>query len=68
VIGVDQLLKVSDVAGILNVSDDRVYTLAREQIIPTVRVGRSLRFSYKALNEFIARGGKALPGIWKHEN
>jgi len=65
---VDQLLKVSDVAGILNVSDDRVYTLAREQIIPTVRVGRSLRFSCKALDEFIDRGGKSLSGIYKHEN
>ncbi len=61
-ISVDRLLKVRDVAEIFNVSDDRIYTLSREQILPSVRVGRSLRFSRNAIEEFIANGGKALPG------
>ena len=58
----NQLLKVSDVAEMLQLSEDRVYTLAREQIIPSVRIGRTLRFSSKAIDEFINNGGKSLPG------
>ena len=54
----DKLLKVDDVAELFNVSVDRVYTLARENIIPCVRLGRSLRFSTAALEKFIAEGGR----------
>ncbi len=68
VISLEQLMKVIHVAEILNISSDRVYNLSREQIIPSVRVGRSLRFSYKAIDEFIATGGKGLPGGWKRNN
>ena len=56
----DKLLKVKEVAGLFNISEDRVYTLAREQILPSVRLGRSLRFSEKAISQFIAEGGKSL--------
>ncbi len=63
----EKLLKVSELSEIFNVSDDRIYTLAREQVIPSVRVGRTLRFSRKAIEEFIANGGKALPENCKKE-
>ncbi len=55
-----KLLRVSEVAEVLNVSEDRVYTLARENIIPSVRLGRLLRFDPEAIEEFIKNGGKAL--------
>ena len=58
----DKLLKVDDVAELFNVSVDRVYKMAREGIIPSVRLGRLLRFSTIALEKFIAEGGKVLPG------
>ncbi len=64
----DRLLKVSELSEIFKVSEDRIYSLAREQIIPSVRVGRSLRFSYNAIDKFIANGGKGLPGGWKQNN
>ena len=63
-----QLLKVSDVAKILNLSEDRVYTLSRERILPSVRLGRTLRFSVTAIDEFISTGGKSLTGVSKRES
>jgi len=63
----DRLLKVKEVAELFNISADRVYTLAREGIIPSVRLGRQLRFSTTALDKFIAEGGKSLPDRWKRE-
>lgn len=57
----DKLLKVREVAEWLNMADDRVYTLARENIIPSVRIGRSLRFCPLAVQHLIENGGKALP-------
>ncbi len=64
-----KLLKVEEVAEMLDCSEYRVYTLAREGIIPSVRLGRQLRFSADALNEFIATGGKGFdgPGGWRKE-
>jgi len=62
-----RLLKTSEVAEMLQISEDRVYTLSRENIIPSVRLGRTLRFSATAIEEFILSGGKALPGIYKRE-
>lgn len=62
-----KLLKVEEVAEMLDCSEYRVYTLAREQIIPSVRLGRQLRFSADALNEFITNGGKSFPGGWRKE-
>jgi len=55
---VDKLLKINEVAEILNVSLDRAYTLSREGIIPSVRIGRSLRFSEGDISDFIKQGGK----------
>jgi len=54
----DRLLKIREVAEILNVSLDRAYTLCREGIIPSVRIGRSLRFSEGDISDFIKQGGK----------
>ena len=40
-------LRVSDVAAILNVSERQVYKLSAEHLLPSFRVGASLRFCPK---------------------
>jgi excisionase family DNA binding protein len=62
------LLKVPDVARLLDVKEHRVRELARQNLIPHVRIGRQLRFDSVQLNEWIARGGQALPGGWRRES
>lgn len=62
-----KLLKVEDVAKMFDMTDERVYTLAREGILPVCRLGRQLRFSENAIAEFVVNGGKAFPGGWKKE-
>ena len=66
----NRLMSAAETAGILYGDEkktDRVYRLAREGIIPCVRLGRQLRFSPKKVEEFIENGGQALPGGWRKE-
>src|SRR5579859_3845021 len=56
---VEQLLKANQAAVLLNVSVYRLYQLARADLVPSVRLGRSYRFSKNALRAFIDSGGKA---------
>ena len=60
-----KLLKADEVAEMLEVSEDRVYQLVREGILPACYLGRQIRFSADLLNEFIAKGGKSWPGGWR---
>ena len=46
-------------------SNERVYQITRQGIIPAVKIGRTLRWSEDALKEFIANGGKSWEGGWK---
>ncbi len=62
-----KLLSSLQVAEMLGESREWVYMAAREGIIPSVRLGRKVKFSEKAINEFIENGGKALPGGWRRE-
>ena len=55
----DTLLNAGDVAGLLGITRFRVYELVRRQLIPCVRLGRSVRFSRAALDRFIEAGGTA---------
>ena len=57
----EKLVSVNVVSEWLNIPVDRVYTLSRENLIPTVRLGRSIRFCPKAVQQFVENGGKALP-------
>jgi excisionase family DNA binding protein len=53
-----QLLKADDVAEILSLPRLRVYELARQGILPCVRIGeRQIRFDRTALQAWIERGG-----------
>jgi excisionase family DNA binding protein len=61
----EQLLTLKQTANLLHVSYARATELAREQIIPVVRLGRQIRVNPADLNQFISDGGKALPGGWR---
>ena len=53
------------VAARLGVTKQRVYDLAREGIIPHVRLGRSIRFAQEDLEDFVRNGGKSWVGRWR---
>lgn len=59
------LLRVEEVAKRLNISVARCYELARQNVLPAVRLGRQVRFDPDALDEFIRSGGQALEGGWR---
>lgn len=59
------LLRISEVAGILNVSVARCYDMARNRILPVVRLGRQLRVDADKLEQWIGDGGQALAGGWR---
>ncbi len=56
------LLRITHVARILDVSEDRAYWLARQGLIPVVRIGnRQIRVDEDQLRSWIEKGGRALP-------
>ncbi|WP_246946155.1 helix-turn-helix domain-containing protein [Bacillus pinisoli] len=55
-----KLLKISEVAEILNVTLDRAYALARSGSIPVVYIGRQVRVEKEKLLEWIRGGGKKI--------
>lgn len=62
-----KLLRISDVAEILDVNPARAYELARSGALPTVRLGRQYRVDPKRLQDWMDAGGHTLPGGWKRE-
>ena len=60
-----ELLKVDEVARMLRVPSARVYDLARQRVIPSVRMGRQIRVDRAALRRWIEAGGKPLRGGWR---
>ena len=52
-----RLLTAKQTAEILQVALPRVYELAREGLVPSVRMGRQVRFDEARLREWLARGG-----------
>ncbi len=61
------LLTLEQTAETLNVSYARAAQLAREGILPTIRLGRQIRVDPEQLAAFIANGGRPLPGGWRRE-
>lgn len=60
-----RLLPIDEAAALLSLTHGRLYDLARQGIVPCVRLGRAIRFDEEKLREFVAAGGKALPGGWR---
>jgi len=63
----EKLLKVAEAAEWLDLSEYQILAYAREGILPSVRLGRQVRFSSDALDEFIVSGGKSYPGGWRRK-
>ncbi len=53
-----QLLTGDEVAKILRISRAYAYRLMQQGIIPTVRLGRSVRVSYESLSLFIRENSR----------
>jgi excisionase family DNA binding protein len=49
------LLTVKDIARILTISQSKAYKLAESGQIPSIKIGRSLRFHPEKINDFITR-------------
>ena len=60
-----KLLRISEVADMLDVPLARAYEMAREDIIPVVRLGRQLRVDPDRFDAWIRAGGQPLPGGWR---
>ncbi|HTN77710.1 MAG TPA: helix-turn-helix domain-containing protein [Pirellulaceae bacterium] len=53
----DLLIRQSDAARMLAISDRKLWSLTKQGIVPCVKVGKTVRYSPEALREFVARGG-----------
>jgi excisionase family DNA binding protein len=58
----EHLLRVADVMGILNVSRSSVYLLIARGELACLRIGRSVRFRPRQVEEYIARRERILTG------
>lgn len=56
------LLRARDVANWLDISEWRVYDLVRQNLIPCVKMGRSIRFRPEAIERWLEQGGSDLEG------
>jgi excisionase family DNA binding protein len=55
-----KLMKVHQVARLLDMTENRVYELCKTEVLPHIRFGRQIRLSEDQLQEFILNGGRAL--------
>jgi excisionase family DNA binding protein len=60
----DRLYRVGEVAALLGCSPERICQMVRDRIIPTVRLGRSLRFRAAALQDWLEAGGRGHAAGW----
>lgn len=54
----DRLLKVPEVAEILAISERTAWKLSGDGVLPTVRIGGSVRVDPVRLQQFISAGGE----------
>jgi len=62
-----KLMRISEIAKLLDCRNERVARLIREGVLPAVRLGRQIRIDPNSLERFIETGGRALPGDWRRE-
>lgn len=60
-----RLLTAQEVADQLGITDQRVYAMIREGLLPGVRLGRSVRVEVSALEAYLAQGGQPHAGGWR---
>jgi excisionase family DNA binding protein len=59
------MLTVGEAAAYLRITRGSAYSLLRQGLLPSVRIGRQIRVSEAALADFIVNGGRAWPGGWR---
>jgi excisionase family DNA binding protein len=59
------LLTAQDVAERLGIGEDAVYRLTRQKVLPSVRIGRLIRFDENALEDWVQKGGQSWEGGWR---
>ena len=57
-----ELLKVDEVAALLKIGRTKVYQLVAEGELPAVRIGKALRISAEALQEWLSTQAVTSPG------
>ena len=62
-----KLLKVEELAEILQVPYARAAALIRESRIASVRIGRQIRVTPESVQQFISGGGYSLDGGWRRD-
>jgi len=62
-----RLLRPKLAAAYLDVTEAHLLQLARDGIVPCVRLGRRVLFSETALRDFVESGGKAFAGGWRKQ-
>jgi excisionase family DNA binding protein len=55
-----RMLTAEEASALLRVRLPQLYALARDGVIPSVRIGRAVRFSSTRLKEWIDAGGAGL--------
>lgn len=60
-----RLISVSEVAQRLSIPKTSAYDLIRQNLLPCVYVGRSIRVDAEVLEAWIAKGGSRWEGGWK---
>lgn len=58
---VPKMLTAEEASALLRLRLPQLYALARDGVIPSVRVGRAIRFSSARLKAWIDAGGAGLP-------
>jgi excisionase family DNA binding protein len=60
-----RLLTAAQLEQEYNIRRGQAFLLAREGILPHVRLGRQVRFDRAAIEAFLANGGRSFEGGWK---
>jgi excisionase family DNA binding protein len=56
-----RFLTAQEVSKMMKIPLPRVYEAARQDLVPSIRIGRQVRFDEQALDEWRVQGGRALP-------
>ena len=62
------LCHAQDVADLFDLPKKRIYELSRLGIIPSVRIGRLLRFDPETIQRWIAEGGQGFEAGWRQRS
>ena len=61
----EKLMTLAEAADYLAIGYARAAEMARTGLLPVIRRGRQIRVSPERLAQFVADGGKPLPGGWR---